>query len=363
MTEIELLQVALGVRQGLSHVPTADEWNAMFRFAHKQVLQGIMFGGVERLPKECCPPQRLLLKWFAMAERIKRQNAVVDGAVQKLIETDFEGCSKVVLKGQAVALYYPEPWRRMPGDIDIWCVRHGMTLSQSRQVMARVALARVPDAGIQPHHTDWPSVDGVHVEIHFTPSTVCNPLYNHRVQRYFEQNLLRCRNNRLPVDVDFVFQLIHVRKHLISEGVGMRHVIDLYMTYCSLTSDENRAALRNINSRLLAHLGLLSFAEAMMWVLHRIDNNVNPALIGIKADARRGAFVWHKVMDGGNFGWYSTDNGEVGANRLAHLLYFGRIAWLCFKYFPAESICSPFFRIYIKLWRRQFRNLTAAESQ
>lgn len=353
MLEMELLQMSLGVRNSLSHVPTDAEWMRVFRFAKEQAVVGVMFSGVERLPKECLPPKSLLLKWIGLVECIRKQNIVVDGAVEKLLDSGFPDCHKVLLKGQAVSRYYPRPELRQSGDIDIWCVRRGMTMKDSRRFMAREALALVPDAGIQPHHTDWLEVDGVHVELHFTPTTVYNLIDNVAVQTYFERNLQRCVGHRLPVDVDFVFQLMHIRRHLISEGVGLRQVIDLYMTLKALARDSE--ALRHIDKRLLKSLGVKSFAEAMMWVLSQIDSSVSAEIVGVRADERRGRFVLDEVLDCGNFGWYRSNKIATGKSRLSHLSYFVRLAWRCVRYFPSESLWNPVFRIYISFWRRQFK--------
>lgn len=49
---IELLQVSVGTRDELSRGLTDSEWNEIYRLAESQGLIGILFGGIERLPKE-----------------------------------------------------------------------------------------------------------------------------------------------------------------------------------------------------------------------------------------------------------------------------------------------------------------------
>lgn len=46
---VELLQVALGRREGLSRVPSAAEWEALYEEAGKQAIVGVMLCGLERL--------------------------------------------------------------------------------------------------------------------------------------------------------------------------------------------------------------------------------------------------------------------------------------------------------------------------
>lgn len=47
-----ILQSAIGKMVQLSHTLSEKEWNEIFGLAKKQALVGIMFEGIERLPKE-----------------------------------------------------------------------------------------------------------------------------------------------------------------------------------------------------------------------------------------------------------------------------------------------------------------------
>lgn len=346
---VELLRIALGIRTEFSVSPANGDWEKLYRMAKAQTLVGVLFGGVERLPQNQRPPFKLLMEWIGMTELIKRQNKVVDGGVAKLMhDPELSNCKKVLLKGQAVAQYYPHPELRMSGDIDLWCVRDGMTLGESLESMVRQVFARIPDAGVQPHHTDWTDVDGVGVELHFTPSTVYSFFKNYRVQRYFEKALARCEDGRLPVDVDVVFQLMHLRRHLISEGVGMRQVVDLYWTLLAL----NRSGGR-VDENGLSHLGLHSFASAMMYVMQKVFLLDDDALV-CRPDAGSGSFVLNEILRCGNFGRNNTKNAGAGHNRVQHLLYFMRLSVRCLRYFPRESICAPLYRIYVGFWKKRF---------
>ena len=47
----ELIQIALGKRDRLSHILSTDEWSSLFAEAQKQSVVGIAFAGVERINK------------------------------------------------------------------------------------------------------------------------------------------------------------------------------------------------------------------------------------------------------------------------------------------------------------------------
>ena len=53
--------------------------------AVQQTLAGVLFAGVERLPAEQRPPREVLLKWYALAERIKQTNRVLN---QRAVERE-----------------------------------------------------------------------------------------------------------------------------------------------------------------------------------------------------------------------------------------------------------------------------------
>ena len=55
----------------------ADEevdWEEMYEFAKKQTIIGVLFAGIEKLPKAQRPEKKLLMKWYAQTERIKQKN-------------------------------------------------------------------------------------------------------------------------------------------------------------------------------------------------------------------------------------------------------------------------------------------------
>ena len=75
----ELVQVALGVRQSLSHSPSADEWGELYSMAKKQSLIGVCFAGVHRLQQQRMePPKMLYMTWMGMAAMIQQRNEVLN---------------------------------------------------------------------------------------------------------------------------------------------------------------------------------------------------------------------------------------------------------------------------------------------
>ena len=62
--EFEFIQVAMGLRERLSAIPSVHEWQVLFEFCKRQSLLGVGFAAVEKLHKvgvECHAD--ILLKW------------------------------------------------------------------------------------------------------------------------------------------------------------------------------------------------------------------------------------------------------------------------------------------------------------
>ena len=120
----EILQVAIGNRDMLTHAPSAEEWEEVYEVCKKQSVTGIAFAGVERLPQEQMPPGRRIRQWAVKADKIRERNAKVSREcvqVSKFFEKN--GFDSVILKGQGNYAYYPEHLQglRGAGDIDVWC--------------------------------------------------------------------------------------------------------------------------------------------------------------------------------------------------------------------------------------------------
>lgn len=103
----QLLKVALGNREALEGVPTAEEWEGIYSLAQEQAVVGVMLQGIERLPMEQRPQKLVLLQWIGVGQMIEQQNEVMDGAVVRLCQRlDAEGIRYVVIKGQTLNALY-----------------------------------------------------------------------------------------------------------------------------------------------------------------------------------------------------------------------------------------------------------------
>ena len=105
---IELLQAALVKRNSLSRIPQDAEWDNVYTLAVSHGVVGVLYGGIERLPKEQRPPKELLLEWFGQAVCYRRMYERQRKAVESLNELwRNKGLPVLELKGDSIGKFYP----------------------------------------------------------------------------------------------------------------------------------------------------------------------------------------------------------------------------------------------------------------
>lgn len=312
----ELILVALGLRKSLNRNPSDQEWRWLFHTCQKQAIVAFVFSALDKLNRaEQKVPVNLVYEWLAQSEHVKAQNELMNHEAARLTKIfEDNGHRTAIMKGQANARLYPQPWSRQPGDIDIW-VSGGKEkvldlLRKLGLLKGEIAKYMVDgDLTLTSYHIHLPkNENGVDVEVHFRPSSGnVNPITNRRLQAFLEEeinkeNELTPEGFRVPsLKFALVMQLAHIQRHLVSEGVGMRQVIDYYYL---LKADDNKQ--RDDVFYRLSSFGLKHIAEALMWVLHEKLGLEDEYLIS-PMNERRGKMLLQQIMEGGNFGHYHPD--------------------------------------------------------
>ena len=99
------------------------DWDQLLQFAKDQCVPGVYWMGVRRLGhlKENKPTDDHVMRWMAACGKLgKRNGTVTERSAWVAKNFEKEGFRACLLKGQGLALCYPDPSLRYPGDIDIW---------------------------------------------------------------------------------------------------------------------------------------------------------------------------------------------------------------------------------------------------
>lgn len=358
----DFLRFCIGATtEGIPESVKDADWGVLYGIGKKQALIGVLFHGIQQLPKELALDGDLLMTWMGMAQRIKQQNMrlFIDSAkvCKNFKDAGFRNC---ILKGQGNALLYPNPYMRTPGDIDIY-------LNGGRKRIMEYVDKVCPNQVMRYHHVDFPVMKTA-IEVHFTPSYMFFPIHNSRMQKWFKEVMdLQCSNVvTLPdgygeitvptLSFNVVYILSHLYRHVFTEGIGLRQLLDYYfvvmMWHTDLTNltdldSKDLAALQ----RDLKWLGLWKFAGAVMYVLHEVFGLEEDMMI-VPMNEKEGMFLLDEIMRGGNFGQYDDRLGDKTGEGKVHRYFRMSLRNMRFvKHYSSEALCEPLFRTWFFFWK------------
>lgn len=318
---IELVQMAIGVRDELSRVPSDAEWDALFTEALHQGLIGITYVGVRKLmgQPECTLPHKLLLKWSGAAVQLKAQNAHVSAQGERVLRFFRNaGFHAIILKGQSHLPNYPEHLRefRAPGDIDVW-VR-----GESKKLVFQFVHKDFPEAEYTYLHIHMPVFSDTSVEVHYRPSYLFNPLFNHRLQLWSNNVDFDALQDECAFhNFNAIFQPLHLYRHLAWEGISVRQLLDYY--FLLKQNPENDYAT-------LKRLGLDEFQKDLTEVVYHLFENKS-----LNSSSSK------KLLDD------ILIYGKLGSNPIKRTRY--RILHLS-KFYSKDILWMPLAQLYQNIW-------------
>ena len=105
----------------------------------------------------------------------------------------------------------------------------------------------------------------------------------------------------------------------------------------------------DVVQKKLKELGLWKFAGGIMYIMQEVFGMPASRLI-VPPNEKYGKFVLNEVLEAGNFGRHDARN-RFGRSQLGHNLQRVYRDIRLVRYFPAEALCEPLFRIWHFFWR------------
>ena len=176
-------------------------------------------------------PQEKQLEVMVMRAKVRQMNEEINVGLRRLKELfDERGIDFVVVKGQAVGAYYPDPTLRQAGDIDYYCDAQNFTKAQEA---VSEAWGITADANGSLCHVHYDYKDVVY-EAHFALTRFNIKKMDEYWQRLVDEDV----NVNLNVNDDLnirtlsptlhaVYVFVHFYSHLIGRGAGFRQMCDL----------------------------------------------------------------------------------------------------------------------------------------
>ncbi len=377
MLFFELIQVVLGNRERLSSTPTSEEWEYLYDESERQAVTGILLNGIERLKASTDGthytknlPLELLLQWIGIGEQIRQGNLALTKRCKELQRKVSDlGQNSSILKGQGVALYYDEPLRnlRQSGDIDIFI---DCGLKGAIDIAHRLGVENPQWDYKHLHLNLW---DDTEVEMHYRVEVLLNLWKNRRLQKWFRYNSALLYNEKedftIPTTIFNVFYiLLHIYRHFLYEGVGMRQIVDYYFVLKRLNlnvndnhnSNTNHTNRANFATDAVKEFGMERFAKGLMWVMHEGLGMPREWMLW-EPDEKEGKYILDEIMAGGNFG-HHDQRLTHGGGEWNTVKQVCRHNWHLLSHYSADVVWAPVWFLWHKCWKLKTKALLAINS-
>lgn len=343
----ELLKVCVGARDGLSHQYTDAEWEQALDTAEQQGMVGVLMSALERLPEGQLPSKLLLLQWIGMTQMAEQDaKRMVEAGMVAVNHFRKHGFACHILKGCAVARYYPEPQRRASGDIDIW-------LDGSREQIYQFARSMDKDGmlyGVNYNHVHYHLFDDIHLEAHIWPGYLCNPIHNRRFQQFCDKYRPTIDTDMPSVEFDSVYILLHCYRHFCGGGASLRQLMDYYYVLKALSNTNHTDDTNSLTAKTINELGMTKFAKGVMWVMKDVFGLEEKYLL-MEPEEKEGRFIMQEVMKVRET--TIKDDKHWGSSKAAWTRFVKNTkrSVKLLRHYPQEALWEPLFSVWLYAWR------------
>lgn len=347
---IKALQVAIGVKSFCGD--DIQNYLSLYNESKKQAIEGVLLETlIRKMPRCICDDSKavnLKMSLIAHAVQLEKINELTNLRAQQLTDFFNKGNFRTcVLKGQGVALLYPNPKHRHCGDIDLWVE------GKRDDIVNYIRSKGVKVYDVHLVHATAEFFKDVPVEIHFCPSWMYNPILNRRLQLFFASQA-SAQFAHYDEKVGFAYptiffnlvhSMVHINRHVFEEGIGLRQLMDYYFILKHSSRDERTEAYN-----VLCSVGLRKFVGAVMYVMQQVFL-LEEDLMLCRPNSILGSRLLDSIMAGGNFGKalglkHGRNKLEKGLLQLKHNLK------LMLPY-ANEAMWIPFFQVWHYGWRKK----------
>ncbi|MCF0167019.1 MAG: nucleotidyltransferase family protein [Bacteroidales bacterium] len=242
MREALLLLLRAGLGENIdTSLPdmTSSGWQSVLKLAASQNVLPIVYDGFkryhEKFGSDCSKETKLSL--FSASQQADKIYSSHLNAIQSLTKFFSEhGIRTMVLKGYALSLCYPNPSRRLCGDIDIYQFGDYKKADELVESYIGKSIDRTHH-----HHTVY-VWQGITVENHYDFVNVHAHKSSARLERQFKQ--LAADSSECVGDVYLpspnlhaLFLLRHTGAHFAGESITLRHLLD-WLLFCKKYGEE-----------------------------------------------------------------------------------------------------------------------------
>ncbi|MVZ63660.1 nucleotidyltransferase family protein [Sphingobacterium humi] len=331
-------------------------WEDIYNFARKHTVEAVVFDALKYLPKDSLPPECLLARWLVQIEQIERRNQLLNSFIASQWRWFLSNnLSPLMLKGQGVAQAYAIPSHRISGDID-WRL-DDLSYSTAKKLLELCKQDLTSDGLASLSYIR----KGVIVEHHKDVFNLTNPFLKGYLLVLLEQS--EAENPMITIGGESIKVLsplmqivqvnIHILKHLLAFGVGLRQLCDSARVYHYYRGSYDPGELQRIYKRM----GVLSWTHYLHDVLVKhfglLESDLPyPVPRGIQSE-----WMIEEIWMSGNFGYHDERYKNGKHSKLSvRPDSFVRV-WRSFRQYrkiaPMESIFFILTRLFAKPFHKK----------
>lgn len=310
-----------------TEIPCNVDWDEILKLSQSHQVEGIVYHQCKNfMPLK--DKQLLDNKTSSTLYYYGNRKAALKEAVEELRKREI---SHVIVKGFSVAKYYPIPALRTMGDCDI--IVHRKDMPAAMNVMRSLGYQ-----GIDNDYADsWECAKNKMIfELHDRLVGEGDLLKPYQ-KSFFNEYDAYVTDEELDWSFHFLFLIVHLRKHFMNSGVGIRQFMDLAV----VIQNCEELDWTWIEGKL-DNLELLVFARSCLSLLNKwfdVDPPIRCDSVKMEDDFYEK--VTEKILQNGTFGNGNKKNvGNYERNVLISYegwIWFRRIRYMIRKVFPSYS--------------------------
>ena len=233
----DILRKGLWGKSEVDTLCSVDEqvWREVLWLSFSQTVAGIISDGLSNCSQGVVP-RPIAMKLISASVSTEHRNQQINAKIAQLIpEFVKAGVPVVVVKGQAIAQCYKNPFSRMPGDIDL--IVKPEDYERAKTIIRGLSGEEgTDDSGVK-HFAA--TVGDIEVEVHGTVHTSLSSKVNDMLDEMQAEVLAdggSCVWNCNGVDVkvpsadfDALYIFLHLLQHFFCGGLGLRQLGDMAM--------------------------------------------------------------------------------------------------------------------------------------
>ena len=330
-----------GTKFDFSHkILESNEYENLMKIAKQQAISGLIGNGL--IKSRCKLSKYDAIDLYSNIGVLKEKNKEMNTAIIKFYKMMADYNIRLLfIKGQTLAVLYPDCYLRSPGDIDFYCHHEDIKKAKEYLKLKHIDIENLNDE----KHIEF-RINDIQYEMHNMLTTFAYPKHHKYWEHVVMNEILEypfsieINDKKIPTlapTYNALYIFIHIFYHFIIEGIGLRQFCD-WAIFLSKYSEEIDA------ERLEQHLNGIGLKKAYTGLGTILTEYIGmpekyfPLRI-TDSDRRNAPILMRNIIKKGNFGHnvqYYKDHGSLHA--IQYLYNIGKQTYQFYHYAPAEAL-------------------------